>query len=133
MLSYKEVFDFLKEAGTFYVATVDEKLPRLRPFGVVCDFEGKLYIATNNTKNVYKQILANPNVEICAMLGGKWIRLAGEAITDSRREAKKAMLDDNESMRGMYNEDDGIFEVLYLQNVSGTINSFTEPPVEFKF
>ena len=56
----KEVLEFLQKAGTFYVATVDGDQPRVRPFGAVCGFEGKLYLVTNNTKDVYRQMLANP-------------------------------------------------------------------------
>ncbi len=125
----KEVMEFLKGAGTFYIATVDGDQPRVRPFGVVCEFEGKLYIATTNKKEVFKQMLKNPKVEITAMYKGKWIRLCGEAYPDDRREAREAMMNDNmAALSGMYSVDDGIFEVLYLKNAKATIYSFTEEP-----
>ena len=60
----KEVYEFLKEAGTFYIATIDGDKPRVRPFGVVNIFEDKLYIQTGKRKNVSKQIEINNNVEI---------------------------------------------------------------------
>ena len=123
----KETMEFLKKAGTFYLATCQGDQPRVRPFGALCEFEGKLYLITNNQKEVYKQIMADPKVELSAMAEGKWIRLCGELVRDPRREAKKAMLDANPSLRGMYNEDDGIVEVLYLQNATATFCSFTEP------
>ena len=129
----KEVLDFLQKAGTFYVATVDGDQPRVRPFGAVCEFEGKLYLVTNNTKDVYKQMLANPRLEISGMADNKWIRLSAEAVRDERREARKAMLDANEGLRNMYNEDDGTVEVLYLKNATAAICSFTEPPVSYSF
>ena len=129
----KEVLEFLQKAGTFYVATVDGDQPRVRPFGAVCEFEGKLYLVTNNTKDVYKQMLANPKLEISGMADDKWIRLSAEAVRDDRREARKAMLDANEGMRSMYNEDDGKVEVLYLKNATAAICSFTEAPVNYSF
>jgi len=129
----KKALDFLKEAGTFYIATVEGDQPRVRPFGAVCEFEGKLYIVTNNTKKIYAQLIANPKTEICGMVGGSWIRIAAEAIRDERREAKHAMLEANPGLRGMYNEDDGIVEVFYLKNAEATIASFTAAPETWKF
>lgn len=129
----EEVLEFLQKAGTFYVATVDGDQPRVRPFGAVCEFECKLYLVTNNTKDVYKQMLANPKIEISGMADNKWIRLSAEVVRDDRREARKAMLDANEGLRNMYNVDDGKVEVLYLKNATATICSFTEPPVSYSF
>ncbi len=129
----EEVYEFLKKCGTFYIATEDGDKPRVRPFGVVNIFEGKLYIQTGKAKNVSKQIQENPNVEICSFLDGKWIRLEGKVVRDDRREAKKSMLDANPVLRSMYSEDDDNTEVLYFENAKATFSSFTEAPriVEF--
>ena len=121
-----EVQKFLKEAGVYYLATVDNGKPRVRPFGTIEIFEDKLYIQTGKSKNVYKQILSNPNVELCAFKDGKWIRLSGELAPDDRVEAKKDMLDKNPSLRGMYNENDDNTIVLYFKNAKAVISSFTE-------
>ena len=129
----KETMEFLQKAGTFYLATVEGDQPHVRPFGAVCEFEGKLYIVTNNMKDVYKQMEANPKIEISGMAGGKWIRLKAEAVRDDRFEARKAMLDANPSLRNMYHEDDGKVEVLYLQNATAAICSFTNAPVTYTF
>lgn len=122
----KEVQEFIKEAGVYYLATVDNGKPRVRPFGTIEIFEDKLYIQTGKSKNVYKQILDNPNVELCAFKDGKWIRLSGELVPDDRVEAKKDMLDKNPSLRGMYNENDDNTIVLYFKNAKAVISSFTE-------
>ena len=129
----KEVYEFLKEAGTFYIATIDKDKPRVRPFGVVNIFEDKLYLQTGKRKDVSKQISVNPNVEICAFLNGKWIRVSGVLVSDDRIEAKKSMLDANPSLRSMYNENDDNTEVLYFKEGIGTIYSFTEEPKVIKF
>ncbi len=129
----KEVLDFLKKCGTFYLATVEGDQPRVRPFGAVCAFEDRLYLVTNNKKAVYAQMLANPKVEISGMAGGKWIRLSGTVAPDPRREAKHAMLEANPSLRSMYSEDDGLVEVLYFTKASADLCSFTEAPVHYEF
>ncbi len=130
----KETMDFLREAGTFYLATVDGDQPRVRPFGAVSEYEGKLYILTSNEKDVYRQIQKNSKVEISGMnQSGKWIRLMAELVVDDRYDAKKAMLDQNPSLRSMYSEDDAKAEVLYFKNATATICSFTEAPVIYRF
>lgn len=123
-----EVYDFLKECGTYYLATIDNDTPRVRPFGTINIFEDKLYIQTGKSKDVYKQIISNPNVEICAFNNGKWIRVNGKLIPDDRRAAKKDMLDKYPELRAMYNEDDDNTIVLYFESFKAIISSFTEPP-----
>ncbi len=130
----KEILEFLKASGVFYLATVEGNQPRVRPFGAVCEWENKLYLITGNGKSVYAQITANPKVEISSMTpDGRWLRLTAEAIRDDRREARTAMLNANPDLRGMYSEDDGVMEVLYLQNAQAVICSFTAEPVEYRF
>lgn len=122
---------FLRDCGTFYLATDDGGQPRVRPFGAVIEYEGKTYICTNNTKNCFKQMQNNPKVEISAAKGGEWIRITGEALVDSRKEVKQRMLEEIPSLKKMYSADDGIFEVLYLTNATAVIYSFTNKPESF--
>ena len=127
-----EIYDFLKECNTFYLATVEENQPRVRPFGTINIFENKLYIQTEKKKNVSKQIQKNNKVEICGFKNGEWIRLSGQLIRDDRIEAKKDMLDHYENLRGMYSEFDDNTEVLYFKNLTATIYSFTHEPKTIK-
>lgn len=124
----QEVYDFLKACGTYYLATVDGDQPRVRPFGTVDLFEGKLYIQTGKVKDVSKQLHANPKAEICAFMNGQWIRVAGKLIADDRREAKAHMLESYPQLRGMYNEDDGNTEVFYFEDATATFASFGGAP-----
>ena len=128
----KEVLEFLKECQTYYLATVDGNEPKVRPFGTINIFEDKLYIQTGKGKNVSKQIEKNNNVEICGFSKGQWIRVSGKLIRDERVEAKKSMLDNYPELRGMYNENDDVTEVLYFDNDSlkATLYSFTAEPKE---
>ena len=129
----ESVVKFLKEAGTYYLATVDGDQPRVRPFGTANVFEGKLYIQTGKVKDVSKQLHANPKAEVCAFKDGEWIRISGELIEDDRVEARRAMLEAYPSLQGMYKEDDGNTEVLYFKNATATFYSFTSAPRTVKF
>lgn len=129
----EEVYDFLKKCGVFYLATEEGNQPRVRPFGAINMFEGKLYIQTGKVKNVSKQMQINPNVEISGFTDGKWIRLEGKVVRDERREAKKDMLDKNPELKGMYSADDDNTEVLYLENAKARICSFTEESKVIEF
>lgn len=128
-----EVYQFLKECETYYLATIDGNKPCVRPFGTIDMFEGKLYIQTGKRKSVSKQMKENPNIEISGMSGGKWIRVEAEAVLDERIEAQKHMLDEYPSLQGMYQPGDGNTEVFYLKNVTAQICSFTDEPKIFKF
>ena len=127
----KEVMDYLKNCGTFYLATVDGSKPQVRPFGAVCEFEGSLYIITNNQKEVYRQMKANPNVAVSGMDKGTWIRLSGEVEEDPRREAREAMLAANPSLGSMYSADDNLMTVFRFVSGSASVCSFTDAPVEY--
>lgn len=129
----KETFDFLKDCGVFFIATIDNDKPRVRPFGAINIFENKLYFLTGKVKNVSKQIHNNPNVEISGFSNGKWIRLEGKLVSDDRREAKVDMLEKNPELKSMYSADDDNTEVLYITDATSTIYSFTEAPVTYKF
>lgn len=129
----QRVYDFLKEAGTYFLATAEGNQPRVRPFGTVNLFDGRLYIQTGRKKEVSKQIAANNKAEICATVGGEWIRLSGELVEDDRFEARKSMLDAYPELRSMYSENDGNTQVFYFKNATATIYSFDKPPVTVKF
>ena len=127
------VLDFLKKAEVYYLATVEGDHPRVRPFGTINEFEGKLYIQTGKIKPTSKQLAENPKAEICAFTGGAWIRVACELIEDDRFEAKKSMLDAYPNLRGMYNENDGNTQVLYMQNATATFCAFGKVPEVVEF
>ena len=127
------VVKFLKDAGTYYLATVDGDQARVRPFGTVNVFEGKVYIQTGKSKDVSKQIHANPKVEICAFMNGEWLRVSGKLVEDDRREARQSMLDAYPRLQTMYSADDGNTEVFYFEDATATFSSFTAAPEVVKF
>ena len=129
----KEVQEFLKDCGVYYLATIDGDKPRVRPFGTAEIFEDHLYIQTGKKKDVFKQIENNNNVELCGFKDGKWIRVSGKLIVDDRVEAKKDMLDKNPNLRSMYDENDDNTVVLYFESGKAVISSFTEAPKVIDF
>lgn len=124
----QRVCDFLKEAGVYYLATVEGDQPRVRPFGTAHIFEGKLYIQTGHVKPCAQQLMANPKAELCAFHKGTWLRIACDLIEDDRVEARKSMLDAYPNLRRMYDENDGNTMVLYMKNATATFSSFTAAP-----
>lgn len=128
-----EVYEFLKKAGTYYIATCDGDKPRVRPFGTVDIFEDRLYIQTGRVKPVAHQMKANPNIEICAMIADSWIRIAAEAVLDERIEAQEHMLESYPALKGMYKPGDGNNEVYYLKNAEARIFTFGKEPVVINF
>jgi len=129
----KEVYDFLKKCGTYYLATEEGDQPRVRPFGTVDIFDDRLYIQTGRANKVSGQIEKNPKVEICAFDGERWIRIEAVAVEDSRLEPKEHMLDAYPDLKPMYKADDGNTQVFYLSEAVATIMSFTDAPRIIRF
>ena len=129
----RRVYEFLKNAEVYYLATVEGDQPRVRPFGTVNEFEGKLYIQTGKIKPTSRQLAINPKAELCAFKDGAWIRIACELVEDDRVEARKSMLDAYPNLRRMYDESDGNTQVFYMKNATATISSFVNPPVVIVF
>ncbi|MBP5167227.1 MAG: pyridoxamine 5'-phosphate oxidase family protein [Oscillospiraceae bacterium] len=129
----QEVCDFLKKCKTYYLATVEGDQPRVRPFGTVNIFDGKLYIQTGLSKPTAKQLAANPKAEICAFDGGTWLRLAATFVLDERIEAQESMLEAYPGLKGRYAPGDGNTAVYYLKDATAKFESFTGEPKTITF
>ncbi len=131
----EEVQAYLKECGTFFIATVDGDQPRVRPFGVSEIIDGRLYIMTGKVKDVYKQMAKNGKFEICALKpsGSEWIRLSGVLVNDDTLAVKEEFLNRNESLKSMYKADDNNMAVLYITNATARFCSFSEPERKVNF
>jgi uncharacterized pyridoxamine 5'-phosphate oxidase family protein len=128
-----EVYEMLKKAGTYFLATSEDNQPRVRPFGTIHKYNDKLYIQTGKSKSVSHQLHENPKLEICAMVDGQWIRVEASAVEDDDRAARVSMLEAYPELQAMYSPDDGNTEVWYLRHVTATVYSFTEAPKVYKF
>lgn len=120
----QEVFKFLSDNSPFYVATVDGDKPRVRPFGFVMEFEGMLWFSTNNKKNVYRQLKANPYFEVSTTSPeGRWIRLKGKAVFNTTPVVKAKALEINPKLKKMYSVEDKLFELFYIEEGEATFTS----------
>ncbi len=133
MEAIERVCQFLEEAQTYYLATVERDQPRVRPFGTALLYNGRLYIETGRVKPVSHQIAANPKVEICACKGGEWLRVAGELVDDPSRGPMEAMLEKMPSLKAMYSPEDGNMQMLYFKDATATFSSFTKAPETVRF
>ena len=129
----EEIYEFLKKCGTYYLATDDNGQPRVRPFGTIDLFDGRLTIQTGKVKEVSRQILRNPKVEICAFDGGRWLRVSASAVEDSRLEAQEHMLAAYPSLQAMYRPGDGNTQIFALTDGAATFSSFTAEPRTITF
>lgn len=131
----QEVYEFLDKCSTYYLATEDGDQPRVRPFGTIDLYNGKLYIQTGRSKAVSKQISENPKIEISAFdnTTGSWIRIAALAVNDDSIEAKRHMLEKYPNLKELYDPEDPNTQVLYLTDAVATISSFTDKPKVIRF
>jgi len=131
----QEVCQFVKDCGYYMLATADGDQPRVRPFGTIHIYEGKLYIQTGHRKRTAQQLAQNGKAEICAMNkeGNAWIRVCGTLVEDPRVEAKKSMLDDYPELRSMYDENDDNTAVYFFTEGVAWISAFGKEDKEIKF
>lgn len=127
------VVEELKKLKLFYIATVEGDQPRVRPFSSITEFEGRPCICCGNQKQVYKQMMENPKIELCGMSdNGSWIRVSATAVRDERIEAQEAMLNDPTGPSQLYKAGDSRFEVFKLENVKAIKCNFYGSPEEIK-
>lgn len=129
-----EVVKFISEAGTFYIATIDGNEPKVRPFGLVIEHEGRIYFCTSNQKNIYKQLQVNPNFEVSTTAKDiRWIRLKGKAVFENNLAVKAKAFEIMPHLKDIYNsKDNPIFEVFYVSEGEATIYSFNGETQTFK-
>jgi len=133
MTNLERVYNFIDEVKNYSLATVDGDQPRVRIFGTILCYDGKLFIQTGKKKDVAKQIYANPKAEIISCKGTEWLRVTCELVENDNRDIRVAMLDKMPSLRSMYNEDDGNMVMFEIKNATATFSSFTSAPEVLKF
>ena len=130
----QKVIEFLKANPVQYLATVGwDGKAKCRPFMFCCEYEGRLWFSTNNTKDVYKDMKENPQIEVSvASAEFAWLRLHGKAVFENNMAVKEICLQ-NPIVKGQYGEAaNPIFEVFYIGEPHGKIADFSgNPPYEF--
>lgn len=124
-------FDFFKTSRVFFLGTSDGSKGRVRPFGFIMVRNNALYFCTGKSKDVYKQMVQNPEVEITAMGSeNNWLRVRGKVTFDDSREAKAAVFEQAPDLAKIYpgGADNENFATFYLTEAVATLSSFTAPP-----
>ena len=123
--------EFLKTNRAFHIATVDGAKARVRPFAFIMKWNDALYFCTNKTKDVYKQLAQNPDIEISSLgANGTWLRVRGRIAFDETRDAKAQVFVESPDLLKRYSKgaDDEIFVTFYFTEAVATLYSFTESP-----
>ena len=91
-----QIYNFIKECGTFFVLTLNDDFPAGRPFGAIMEYNNSLYISTSDTKSVYKQLAKHNKVQIVALKNGTrdWVRVSGIATECVDPTIKQKMLNE---------------------------------------
>ena len=128
-----KIVEELKKVKVFYIATVENDQPRVRPFSSVAEAEGNAYICCGNHKEIYKQLSANPKIELCGMYdGGTWLRVSAVVVEDNRVEVQQAVLDDPTGPKQLYTAGDGRFVTYKLTDIKAWKYNFYAAPEEIK-
>ena len=100
-----KVVEFLNANPVQYLATVGrDGKAKCRPFMFAGELDGKLWFCTNNTKDVYKDMRENPEIEISVSSPEyAWIRLHGKAVFENNMAAKEMCIQ-NPIVKGQYGE-----------------------------
>lgn len=118
-----DIVQFIKEAGMFFLATSENGQPKQRPFGGVTKLNGRIYSDTNTEKAVYKQMVANPQISICAFSKGRWLRIEGRAVPDHSRETLEAITNQNPMLKKLWEKEGETFTSLYLADATAELHS----------
>lgn len=128
-----KIVEELKKIKIFYVATIEDNKPKVRPFSSVTEFEGNVYICCGKQKEVYTQLTNNSYIEICGMYDqGSWLRVSAKCVEDERIEAQIAMLEYKTGPSQLYKPNDGRFVVFRLEEVKALKFNFYAAPEEIK-
>ncbi|MBQ7279904.1 MAG: pyridoxamine 5'-phosphate oxidase family protein [Bacteroidales bacterium] len=132
MDSIKKVYDFLEDAKTFFLATADGDQPRVRPYGAMMFFEGKIYIMAFGKTNATRQIAANNKAELCAFKG-RTLRIECQLVEDNRPEVGKALVDKMPVLKPALGENGENGVMYYLKNATATFYKMMEVDEVVKF
>lgn len=132
MEAAKKVYEFLEDAKTFYLATMEGNLPRVRPYGAMLFFEGKNYIMAFGQTNATRQIAANQKAEICAFKG-RTLRIECKLVEDNRPEVGKALVDKMPVLKPVLGENGESGVMYYLKDATANFFKMMELDETVKF
>ena len=131
MSNAAKVHEFLNKAQTFYFLTTDGDQPKGRPFGFHLIYQGKLYFGCGTFKNVFRQLSANPKVEVLACMESEFLRYDGRAVIVRDEDLLEAVRQAAPQIMGLYDANGWEMGMFYLENGHAEIRGLFELKEEF--
>ena len=127
----ERIDEFMNEAKVFFLATVDGDKPKNRPLGFHLLKDGKIYFGVGNFKDVFKQMEANPYVEIVALVETDFLRYYGKAVFEETYDFADAIVEGNDFLKGIYNDETGFkLAIFHLEEATAEIRDITGKIIE---
>ena len=124
MTNTEKVWDYLDKAQIFYVTTVDGDQPKCRPFSFKMKANGRIYFGVGTFKDCYRQLEANPKLEIVASDGKGFLRYYGRAVFDDDPALFRQACAEADYIPKMYNEKTGHeLRMFYLGEATAELRS----------
>jgi len=135
MSDIEKIDEILTKAEEFYLATVDGDKPKVRPLGFHLLHDGKIYFGVGTYKDVYKQMEANPNVEIAAWDGEHFLRFYGTVDLTKNEEVVEKAFELMPEIAEAYKANNWEMGVFFLNNATAEIRNMMaiEETYEFKY
>ena len=134
MNNINTILNFLKEAGVFYLATTENNLPKVRPFGIIDLIDNSLYMVTLKRKEVYKQMVQNPHIQLCAMKSdGTWIRIDSTVTSVDDMAIKEELIRINTVTSDIYSGCKEEMVALRIDHGHDSISTENPEPLQFEF
>ena len=116
MSNAAKVHEFLNKAQVFYFLTTDGDQPKGRPFGLQMLLDDAIYFGCGTFKNVFKQLTANPKVEVLALCGNEFMRYDGTAKMTSDAAVLGKVRETFPQIMALYDQNGWEMGVFCLEN-----------------
>ena len=131
MTNLEKVDALLSEAKVFYIVTVDKDKPKARPISFKLLKNNKLWFGVGTFKDVYKQLMANPHIEIIASTNNKWLRYDGVAHFAEDLDLENECLDILGPIGEMYRKNNWRMGMFYIEDAHVEIKAVAKTIEEF--
>ena len=133
MSNIEKVNEILDKSEEFYLATVDGDKPKVRPLGFHLLDGDKIYFGVGTFKAVYKQMEANPNVEIAAWDGEHFLRYYGVADLSKNEKIAEKAFELMPEIAEIYKANGWEMGIFFLDKATAEIRNMMEVEETYEF
>lgn len=87
----ERIYSVLSESRPYFLSTMDGDQPRVRPFGSLYIYDGKLFFSTFRWKAVYAQLKKSPQIQLATVTKDGWVRVTARAVEDESLETRQTI------------------------------------------